>query len=235
MRSTLTRVLAGTAIAATAVLTVTGTASAATATKAPTTLSIVTSKTTITAGQEVTVSGVLKSGTTALAGKPVVLERLYKGKWQAVDAKTTSKAGAVNFYRYPPVGIIGFKLVYFGNARYAATHSAVATVVVKPFVKIPTVLSIAESATTIKAGQTDTIFGTLTAKAKALAHRWVWLLRYNATKKVWVPLRPARTSATGAVSFIVAPAVTARYELKFYGTALYAATHSAVATVTVTH
>ncbi len=234
MRSTLTRVLAGTAIAATAVLTAAGTASATTPPKAPTTLSIVTSRTTITVGQTVVVSGVLKSGSTPLAFKPVVLERFFNKKWTAVAAKITSKAGAVSFPRKPPVGTVSFKLVYFGNAKYAATRSAVATVVVKPFVKIPTVLSIAESATTIKAGQTDKISGTLTAKSKALASRWVWLLRYNVTKKVWVPVKPARTSAAGAVSFIVAPMVTAKYELKFYGSAVYAPTHSAVATVIVT-
>jgi hypothetical protein len=233
MRSTLTRVLAGTAITATALLTVAGTASATA--KAPTTLSIATSKSVIVEGQPVTVSGVLDSGTTPVAGKPVVLERLYHKKWATVGARNTDKNGAVSFVRVPPVGIVAFKLVYFGNAKFARSHSALATVVVKPFVKIPTVLSIAESKSTIKAGDTDMISGTLTAKATALVGRWVWLLRYNATKKVWVPVKPQRTGSAGGVSFVVAPAVTAKYELKFFGTGVYAPTHSGVVTVTVTH
>ena len=233
MRSTLTRVLAGTAIAATALLTVAGTASATT--KAPTSLSIATSKSVIVEGQTVVVSGVLMSGTTPVAGRPVLLERLYHSKWQAVANKNTDKNGAVSFPRVPPVGHIGFKLVYFGNAKLAPSHSATAFVTVKPFVRIPTVLSIAASPSTIKAGKTAHILGALTAKGKALADKAIVLLRWNATKKVWVPVRAGETGPLGKVSFVVAPAATAKYELKFFGTAVYAPTHSGVVTVTVTH
>jgi hypothetical protein len=233
MRSTLTRVLAGTAITATALLTVAGTAGATT--KAPTTLSIATSKSVIVEGQTVVVSGVLDSGTTPLAGKPVLLKRFYHQKWTDVAAKNTDKNGAVSFPRVPPVGDVIFKLVYFGNAKFAPSHSALAHVLVKPFVRIPTVLSIAESATTIKAGQSVHISGTLTAKGKALADRAIVLLRWNATKKVWVPVRAGETGPLGHVIFTVSPAATAKYELRFFGTKVYAPTHSGVVTVTVTH
>jgi hypothetical protein len=232
MRSTLTRVLAGTAITATALLTVAGTAGATT--KAATTLSITASKSVITEGQVVVVSGTLESAGTPLAGKPVLLERLYHKKWTPEANKNTDKNGNVSFPRIPPVGVVSFKLVYFGNAKFAPSHSALATVLVKPFVRIPTVLSIAESATTIKAGGSDHISGTLTAKGKALADKAVVLLRWNATKKVWVPVRAGETGPAGHVVFTVSPTVTAKYELRFFGTRVYAPTHSGVVTVTVT-
>jgi hypothetical protein len=76
MRTSLTRLVAGTAIAATALLAVAGTASASTtAAKAPTTLSIVAAKSTITVGQWDTIGGTLASGKTPVAGRAVILDQ----------------------------------------------------------------------------------------------------------------------------------------------------------------
>ena len=88
MRTSLTRLVAGTAIAATALLAVAGTASASTATtpKKPTTLSIVAAKSKITVGQSDTISGTLASHKTPVAGRIVILDkRVGNGHWFAAE------------------------------------------------------------------------------------------------------------------------------------------------------
>ena len=134
MRTSLTRAIAGTAIAAAAVLTAAGTASAAMSTtpvKAPTTLSIVEAKAKITIGQKDVISGTLLTGT-----KPVLRQvvRLYRyntagKKWILAQARVTGKLGRV-FYTVKPRATTSYELVFLGGAHLLPSHSAVATITV---------------------------------------------------------------------------------------------------------
>ena len=94
MRTSLARVVAGTAIAATAVLTAAGVASAATSTtpaKAPTTLTAVDAKAKITVGQKDVITGTLRTGAKPVTGKVVWLYRwgVKAKKWIPVEVDLT--------------------------------------------------------------------------------------------------------------------------------------------------
>lgn len=235
MRISLTRAVAGVAIAATAVLTAAGAASATTAShKTPTNLSIVAVKSKITAGQWDTVKGTLKEGNVPLAHKIIILDVWVPRhrRWRPVEEKFTGKAGNVAFPVRPRV-TVRYRLAYHGNARYVASHSATATVVVLPF-KIRTALSIAASATTIKAGSADKIRGALSTAVKSipLRHQWVWLA--VVVKGEAHPVKAFLTGRFGRVSFTVKPKVTTTYELLFRGNRRLAAAASGAVTVTVT-
>jgi hypothetical protein len=237
MRTSLTRLVAGTAIAATALLAVAGTASAGTTTaKKPTTLSIVAAKSKITVGQSDTIAGTLASHKTPVAGRAVILERRVgaSGHWQAVVEKLTGKFGRVAFTVAPKVDT-RYALVFKGGPIYKASHSGVVlVVVVKPVVKAPTTLSIAESSATITAGSTDTISGalTITKDSKALPGQWVWLDEVANGKAH--ALQAFKTGKLGKVAFKVKPAATTTYELVYRGTKVLAPAASGTVTVTVT-
>lgn len=235
MRTSLTRLVAGTAIAATALLTIAGTASAsATTPKKPTTLSIVAAKSKITVGQSDTISGTLASHKTPVAGRIVILDkRVGAGHWFAAEEKFTGKYGKVSFVVAPKVDT-RYELVFKGGPIYSPSHSGVVTVVVvKPVVKVPTTLSIAASATSITAGTTDTISGALsiTKDSKALPGQWVWL--DVVVKGKAHPVKAFKTGKLGKVAFKVKPAATTTYELVYFGTKTLAPTASVPVTVTV--
>jgi hypothetical protein len=232
MRTTLTRLLAGTAVAATAVLTVAGTASATTPPpKAPTTLSIVLARNTITVGQKDTVGGTLASKGTPLPGRTIQLDRWLPAvkKWSAFEEKKTGVKGGVAFV-VAPVVTTSYRLVFLGGPNYKYTHSGSVTARV---VKTKTVLSIAQSPGTSTPKKTfDTISGQLTtAKGKDLAKQFVWLASV-ANGKAHL-LRAFKTNKFGKVSFKVSPPATTTYELVYVGpSTVYA--HSVSATVTDT-
>ena len=102
MRTSLTRAIAGTAIAAASVLTVVGTASAATSTtpvKAPTTLTVVSAKAKIIVGQKDVLTGTLLTGTKPVARQVV---RLYRynaeaKKWILNEADVTGSTTTVTW------------------------------------------------------------------------------------------------------------------------------------------
>lgn len=242
MRTTLTRLLAGTAIAATAVVGAAGVASASTPAKTATTLKIAESPSTITVGQTITVTGALTANGKALAKKAVLLDRVVtlkdgKKALDPVAAKLTNATGHVAFFRKPGLGTAVFELVYRGNAHYARSTSSTVTVTIKPVVKKPTALSIQASASSITAGTTDTITGTLTAGGKALAKKIVFLYKQvtlkNGTKGL-DPIRAALTNAKGVATFHVSPKATTTYKEIFYGNKTYARSGSALLTITVT-
>ena len=134
MRSTLTRILVGAAIAATAVGGAVGTAGAASATtKTHTTLSIVVSRSTITAGQTDTISGTLRAHDASTAKKTVELKRWNPSlkKWVLRQANLTGKNGFVRFTVKPSV-TSRFELVFPGTKELAYSHSGVVTVHVRP-------------------------------------------------------------------------------------------------------
>jgi hypothetical protein len=237
MRTSLTRLVAGTAIAATALLAVAGTASASTtaAAKKPTTLSIVAAKSKITVGQSDTISGTLTSHRTAVAGRIVILDkRVGSGHWFAAEEKFTGKYGRVAFTVAPKVET-RYELVFKGGPVYNASHSGVVTVVVvKPVIKAPTTLSIAASAASITAGSTDAVGGalTITQDSKALPGQWVWLdVVVNGKAHA---VKAFKTGKLGKVAFTVKPATTTTYELVYLGTRTLAPTASGAVTVTVT-
>ena len=109
-----------------------------------------------------------------------------------------------------------------GPASAAAAHP-----------RVHTTLSIVESKNVIKAGHTDVVSGRLAADRTGLLGRLVYLDRWNGIK--FVEAQVKITGAHGAVSFVVQPDVTARYELVYKGSANFAPTHSGVVTVKVIH
>jgi hypothetical protein len=232
MRTSLTRAVAGAAIAATAVLTAMGTAGAAgAATKAPTSLTLIDHAAVIKLGQTDLLTGTLESGSTALSGKVVSLDRAVKGKWVFVGARITGTHGHV-FFTVKPAATTAYKLFFAGNAKYDPSSSNAVTVKVVLPVRKATALSIGETKTKIKPGQSDSIFGTLSTVGRApLAGQLVWLGTFVKGKLV-IGIGHL-TGKFGGVSFTVTPGATTRYELLFQGTAKYRPTHSGVVTVVV--
>jgi hypothetical protein len=232
MRTSLTRAVAGAAIAATAVLTAAGTASVAdAATKAPTSLTLTEHAAVIDKGKTDLLTGTLASGSTPLAGQVVSLDRAVKGKWVFVEALLTGGHGHV-FFTVKPAATTSYKLFFDGSAKYLPSSSNVVTVKVIVPVRKATILSIGETKTKIKPGQSDTVFGTLSSATRApLAGQLVWLGTFVKGKLV-IGIGHF-TGKFGGVSFTVTPKATTRYELVFLGTAKYLPTHSGVVTVVV--
>jgi hypothetical protein len=236
MRTSLTRVVASVAIAATAVLAGAGAASASTTTteRTPTQLSVTAAKGSITVGQLDTIGGTLHAGKTPVAGRIVILDRWSSSakKWDAVEAKFTGKLGKVAF-TVAPKSTTWYVLVFKGGSIYKPTRSAEVRVAVKPFVKTPTTVVAWAATYSIKAGATDAFHGFLsvTKGDKALPYQWVWLDRVVSGKKVHV--RAFKTSKDGHVSFTVKPAATTTYELQYLGTKVLAPSVSNAVTITV--
>jgi hypothetical protein len=234
MRSTLTRILVGAAIAATAVGAAAGTAGATTTAKHHTTLSIVAGRNTITAGQRDWVGGTLRAGKLSTNKQTVELKRYnFKlKKWVLEQAHLTSTTGWVRFSVKPAV-TSRFELVFPGSRTLAYTHSGTVVIHVNP-AKTETQLSIAATPGTITAGSTTKITGDLTAGATALPKRLVYLYRWNATTKHWNKIDVQVTGPKGGVSFTrKPPAGSVTFELVFFGTPKLEAAHSAPVTVTV--
>jgi hypothetical protein len=127
--SLLSRAVAVTAIAATAGLTVTGTAGASVVhpEKHHTSLSIRASKSRIRRGHKSVISGVLKSGRKDLAHEVIYLDRVSGRKLIAVARRETNRAGAVAFAVSPRV-TRRYELVFRGTPKYAASHSGIVTI-----------------------------------------------------------------------------------------------------------
>jgi hypothetical protein len=233
MRKSLTRAVAGVAIATAAVVAAAGVANASTSTpRKATTLSIVAAKTTITVGQVDTIGGVLKSHRTPLAHRIIVLDRFEGKKWHPIEEKYTGKFGGVDF-AVKPAASTAYKLAFLGGPFYAPTHSGAVVVRVKPaVVKTPTALGITVASGTITAGATDTVNGALTADAKSLPKHWVWLATFTDGKVH--ALRARLTDKSGDVTFTVKPAATTTYELLYRGNDVLNPTASEALTITVT-
>jgi hypothetical protein len=136
MHTSLARVVAGTAIAAAAVLTAAGAASAATSTapvKTPTTLTAVEAKAKIVVGQPDVITGTLLTGTKPVTGKVVWLYRwdAKTKKWISVEVDLTGKYGHVS-YTVKPATTTSYELVFRGTANFAPSRSDVATITVTP-------------------------------------------------------------------------------------------------------
>jgi hypothetical protein len=94
-----------------------------------------------------------------------------------------------------------------------------------------TTLSIVESTNVIYAGQKDVVSGRLVADGFGVPGRVIYLYRVYGTTFVQKQIR--RTGPAGGVAFTVTPGITARFELVYYGNAVFAPTHSGIVTVTV--
>lgn len=233
MRKSLTRAVAGVAIAAAAVVATAGLANASTGiARKATTLSIVAARTTITVGQVDTIGGVLKSHRIPLAHRIIMLDRFEGRKWRPIEEKYTGKFGGVDFV-VKPAASTAYKLAFPGGPYYDPTHSGAVVIRVKAaVVKSPTALSISVASGSITAGATDTVSGALTADAKSLPERWVWLATVSGGKVH--PLRARLTSKAGDVTFTVKPAATTTYELLYRGSRVLDASASEPLTITVT-
>jgi hypothetical protein len=236
MRTSLTRVVASVAIAATAVLAGAGAASASTTTteRTPTQLSVSAAKGSITVGQTDAIGGYLHAGKTPVAGRIVILDRWSSTakKWFAVEEKFTGKFGKVAF-NVAPKSTTWYVLVFKGGSIYKPSRSAEIRIVVKPFVKTPTTLKAWAATYSIKAGSTDTVDGLLavTKGSKALPGQWVWLDTVVSGKLHH--LRAFKTGKDGHVAFTVKPTATTTYELQYLGTKVLAPTVSIPVTITV--
>ncbi len=234
MRVSLTRAIAGAAVAATALLSVAGAASAAThsSAKTPTTLSISESKTTINPGQPDRISGALLTGTKPVAGKVVYLYDYSTSakKWVSVAGEYTSSAGRVAFI-VTPKRTTNYELVFHGTSTLAASHSGGATVLV---VRESTTLSADEAAAVIQPGQPDVISGVLLSGTTPVGNETIRLYRYSTSAHKWYLKGAAVTGSAGTVAFTVTPGSTAYFQLVFDGTSTHGPSHSGVVTVVVT-
>jgi hypothetical protein len=101
----------------------------------PTSLTLKAAKSSVVHNQKTTLTGTLKAGTKPLSAQPVILEKRAAGAkaWSVVSSKNTSSKGTVS-YVVTPGTKKGQKeqyyLVFKGNAKYKASHSAVITITV---------------------------------------------------------------------------------------------------------
>ena len=111
-----------------------------------------------------------------------------------------------------------YEIVYRGTSTLAAARSAVLTITVTGSVpKGPSALSVTAAPTSVTAGGSAKISGVLTSGTKPLAHRIVFLCRYDPTTKKWVRVAVHRTGANGGVLFVREPSSSATFELVFPG------------------
>lgn len=211
-----------------------GTLTAATG-QAGTSLSVTASQSTIAAGQRDSISGTLLAGGSPAAHRVVELER-YNDRlhgWRPVRIKLTNRAGAVTF-AVRPATTRKYEIVYRGTSTLAAARSAVLTITVTGSVpKGPSALSITAAPTSVTAGGSAKISGVLTSGTKPLAHRIVFLCRYDPTTKKWVRVAVHRTDANGGVLFVREPSSSATFELMFPGGPWFTGSHSGTVTVAV--
>ena len=231
MRTSLSRTLGVTAVAAAALLAAAGTASTAYAAgKSPTTLTATDSKATITLGQSDLITGTLKSGSTPVTGRAVLLERFVNGKLVPTQNHVTGGAGHV-FYTVKPSTTTSYELKFLGTGTFSASHSNVITIVVVKPPKAPTTLTATDSKATITLGQSDLITGTLKTGSTPVPGQRVYLERFVNGKLV--PTQNDVTGGAGHVFYTVRPSMTTSYELKFLGTGKFSASHSNVITIAV--
>ena len=115
----------------------------------------------------------------------------------------------------------------------ALSLAGTASAAVRQPARTPTTLSIVEAKTTIIAGEKDVISGVLLTGTKPVADQVIYLYRYTASAKKWLPVEVDLTSHAGKAAFTVTPKTTSYYELIFRGTSKLAPSHSGVATVVV--
>lgn len=128
MRKSLTRAVAGVAVAGAAMMTLAGPAGAAPAhVRAHTTLSIAAFKSTIKDGRHDVISGRLVHDKTGLAWRTVSLDRRYGKKWEQVRVGRTGPRGWISFWVWPG-RTARYELTYQGSNVDAPTHSGVVTV-----------------------------------------------------------------------------------------------------------
>jgi len=99
--------------------------------------------------------------------------------------------------------------------------------------KAPTTLLVGAAHWNSTPGAKDTITGVLESKGKPVASKWVKLFAVSKGHLEGRGIVAHETGPRGGVSFSVAPTATTTYELVFSGTAAYASSHSAPATIRV--
>ena len=133
----------------------------------------------------------------------------------------------------------GAVAVFAAGTAFAVTSVADATTGTKTAAlttataKTGTTLTAQAAQTTIKAGQKDTVSGTLLAGGSPAPGRVVGLYRYSDHLQRWRLVRVKLTGKSGAVTFTVQPSISRKYELVYHGNSTLAASTSSPATVTV--
>jgi hypothetical protein len=233
MRSTLPRRTA--AVTALAVATFSGVAlagpalSAAASPRAHTTLSIRSAHGSINPGGSDAITGSLAARGGHVAGRRIVLlsRALGSNTWTKDKVHFTGLHGRVGF-EVTPLVTTRYRLAFRGNRFQQGSISGVVQVRVLD----TTSLTIAVSADSIDAGQSDTVSGVLSLDGTPLVGQTVKLLRSH-NLHGWVKIGSATTAADGSVSFTVSPVVTSHYVLVFARTVTNHGARSAVATVHV--
>jgi hypothetical protein len=137
------------------------------------------------------------------------------------------------------VAVGGAVAVFAGATAFAVTSAASATTTAKSTAltsstaKTATALSITAGESTVKAGEKDSISGTLLADGGPARGKAVGLYRYNYQLERWRLIRIKLTSKAGAVTFTVRPEITREYRLEYHGNSTLAASTSATVTITV--
>jgi hypothetical protein len=165
-----------------------------------------------------------------LEGRTVSLESKAPGTstWSVVSTLTTGNNGVVQA-TVTPAQTTRYSWFFAHTKRLAASRSRGVTI----WVGQPTSLSVAESASSIDPGETDTISGVLTANGQPLADQTVLLLGRANNEKKRSQLGSGTTASDGTVSFAVSPALTTHYVLVFRRTASYAPAFAGPLTVIV--
>ncbi len=133
----------------------------------------------------------------------------------------------------------GAVAVFAGATAFAVTSTADATTAAKTAAltaataKTATTLSITAAESTIKAGEKDSVSGTLLADGSPADGKAVGLYRYNDHLEKWRLIRIKLTGKTGAVTFIVHPDITREYRLVYHGNSTLAASTSGTVTIAV--
>jgi hypothetical protein len=133
----------------------------------------------------------------------------------------------------------GAVAVFAAATAFAVTSTADATATTKTAAlttttaRTGTALSVTAAQSTIRAGQKDSVSGTLLAAGNPAVGKVVELYRYSDRLQRWRLIRVKLTSKTGAVTFTVRPETTRRYELVYHGNPALAASTSGAATITV--
>jgi 5-hydroxyisourate hydrolase-like protein (transthyretin family) len=133
----------------------------------------------------------------------------------------------------------GAVAVFAAATGFAVTSAAGTTTTVRTAAltssspKAATTLSITAGESTVKAGEKDSISGTLLAAGSPARGKAVGLYRYNSQLGRWRLIRIKLTSKTGTVAFIVHPEITREYRLMYHGNPTLAASASGTVTITV--
>ena len=190
-------------------------------------------------GGTTTISGNLRIGSgQALPGKTVALQAKLVGEdeFLPIGTAVTGSRGGVAL-KVTPAETTRYRWVFAGDAAARASHSGVATVVVRvpqhAATRKPASLSIRSERKVVSPTGTNTISGRLLSRKKPLKSRIVVLLSRPTGATTWGFAAARKTGSNGRVSYVVRPTTATSYKLVLQGTKTYRKARSAVVRVAV--